>query len=249
MKSRPILFSGPMVRALLAGTKTQRIVKGIPLQPAPRCHPDHKAKHAAPYFDAYCGEPKTPQNPRGMGEYWTWWQVDDRQYGPLIRCPYGKPGDRLWVKETVSESEPCYLGGRPQPTVWYRADNNRPTWAERKWTPSIHCARRLSRITLEVTDVRVQRLQDISEEDARAEGITSRQIPKPWGNEPGWSADWSRVGTPSKYARDGKTVADEDICLASARLAYWNLWESINGPGSWDANPFVWVVSFKRVEQ
>jgi hypothetical protein len=227
-----------MVRAILAGQKSQtrRIVKGIPLQPAPRCHPDHKASPDA-WDDVRC-----------FGDEWSF-RGETALTEHLIRCPYGKPGDRLWVKETVSESEPCYLGGRPQPTVWYRADNNRPTWAERKWTPSIHCARRLSRITLEITDVRVERLNDISEEDARAEGITSRQIPKPWGNEPGWSADWSRVGTPSKYARDGKTVADEDICLASARLAYWNLWQSINGPGSWDANPFVWVVSFKRVEQ
>ncbi len=131
----------------------------------------------------------------------------------LSDCPYGVPGDRIWVKETVSESEPCYLGGKPQPTVWYRADNNRPTWAERKWTPSILCPRRLSRILLELTDVRVERLQAISEADARAEGVR------------GWD-EASTTETPDDY-----------------RL----LWESINGPGSWAANPWVWALTFRRL--
>jgi hypothetical protein len=219
-----------MVRAILAGQKSQtrRIVKGIPLQPAPRCHPDHKASPDA-WDDVRC-----------FGDEWSF-RGETALTEHLIRCPYGKPGDRLWVKETVSESEPCYLGGRPQPTVWYRADNNRPTWAERKWTPSIHCARRLSRITLEVTDVRVQRLQDISEEDAMAEGVESREVITGASYEGGGHVE--KCGARYLHGTWPCDVFDSSVD------AFSDLWQSINGPGSWDANPFVWVVSFKRVEQ
>lgn len=202
MKERPILFSGPMVRALLAGTKTQtrRIVKPAP---GPEFW-DH-----AGYELVICDD--------GLMRFA--WKEDGKvsPYSPEVRCPYGHRGDRLWVKETVSESEPgTYLGGRLQPSVWYRADNNRPTWADRKWTPSIHCARRLSRITLEITGVRVERLWSITEADAKAEGCTTRTY------------------------RDGRGQE-------TAAIAYRSLWIDINGSASWDANPWVWVVEFKRV--
>ena len=181
MTDRPILFSAPMVRAILAGTKTQtrRVVK-----------PAHKA---------WMDQPVTHQ----LGEW------DKR---PL---PYGKPGDRLWVRETwqaVSGNDRArHIMTHPRPDRgWLEyAATPRDDEPAYKWRPSIHMPRWASRITLEVTGVRVERLQDISEADAISEGT-----PFPCG---GW------VG------------------------GYQKLWESIHGPGSWDLNPWVWVVEFKRV--
>lgn len=126
-------------------------------------------------------------------------------------CPYGKPGDRLWVREAwrlreIGEdwSRDCGTG------VAYRATD--PDGRAEKWRSSLHMPRWASRITLEVTGVRVERLQDISHDDACAEGIES--------------------------TRGGALACIE---------RYRRLWESINGPGSWDANPWVWAVSFKRL--
>lgn len=218
MKYRPILFSAPMVRALLAGTKTQtrRIVKlknqSLPL--ALGFWEDDDGKCVDKDGPRWSFGHRVPGDPQNM-------YVHER-----VTCPYGQPGDRLWVRETTSESEPCFLGGRAQPTVWYRADNNRPMWADCKWTPSIHCARRLSRITLEITGVRVERLQGISEKDALAEGLESMA--------PAFGHGW-------------QSIAPVSGGWAPPVLAYRELWESINGPDSWDKNPWVWVVEFKRL--
>jgi len=185
MTERPILFSAPMVRAILAGTKTQtrRVVK-----------PAHKA---------WMDQPVTHQ----LGEW------DKR---PL---PYGKPGDRLWVRETwqaVSGNDRArHIMTHPRPDRgWLEyAATPRADEPAYKWRPSIHMPRWASRIMLEVTGVRVERLQDISEADAMAEGVTAGKY----------------TGLDRAYAR-----------------AYSDLWEQINGPGSWDANPWVWVIEFKR---
>ncbi len=210
MKERPILFNGPMVRAILEGRKTQtrRVVK---------------AKHL-PFLGNLLG---------GF--------LDGRwNQRPL---PYGKPGDRLWVREkfeVVRETcsyeveeydyfqwdeefygppqealkDECPRGG-DRALILYASDEEEPVgW----WKPSIHMPRWASRITLEVVAVRVERLQEISEADAEAEGVA--------------------------FMRD---YPDADETL-SARQLYDILWESINGAGSWDANPWVWVIEFKRVE-
>lgn len=227
MKERPILFNGPMVNAILAGRKkqTRRIVK--------------------------------PQ-PEGMLGVSPWWKAESDPSAPNIvpPCPFGQPGDLLWVRETFSEMVGHHrglLGGNYAYKASMTAESERcrqdyiKAGYPYQWTPSIHMPRAASRITLEISAVRVERLKEISEEDARAEGITSREIAKKWGREVGWCADWSRVGRPSKYAENGIT-AESDICLSTARHAFANLWEFINGPGSWDANPWVWVVEFQRVE-
>ncbi len=229
MRCRPILMSGAMVRASLREidpkTQTRRIV--------------------------------TPQPPAGC-DLWSGWVIDStcrKEVGkaawgdaelPLcnkrhrVRCPYGQIGDRLWVRETTSESEPCFLGGKAQPTVWYRADNNRPMWADCAWTPSIFCPRGLSRLTLEITEVRVERLQDISDEDAGAEGIIRENLPPDPDNfHPPGSYGYVTGLLPFPQGRIHVTKVE----------AYRDLWESINDVGSWDANPWVWVVSFKRVAQ
>ena len=199
-KERPILFSGDMVRAILDGRKTmtRRVVKMATPPQAERVQ----------HFE---------------GLRWDWLRYDGLRLS-TFKCPFGKTGDRLWVRETFRLSDPndcaCYepcrcRSGQPM----YRADGHYHDM-EYKWKPSIYMPRWSSRITLEVTGVRVERLQDISEEDAQAEGA-----PLELG------------------------VLERTILGAKARYrsGFVRLWESINGPGSWDANPWVWCVSFKRV--
>jgi hypothetical protein len=241
MKERPILFSAPMVRAILAGTKTQtrRVVK----------------------YDI-----RGPSEPMDTFDWYNfngkWVGAHGRGYpfkmtNAALLCPYGQPGDRLWVREThylhgiwsvrkdddgkrrwtfypnqdmgVQFSEPSgFIKGRSTTVAgWYRR-------------PSIHMPRWASRITLEVTGVRVERLQDISEADAQAEGIERLPAPVIDG---GWSG-------PNRFTLKGMGAG---ACAGNvswneptATDLYRRLWEEINGPGSWDTNPWVWVVSFNR---
>lgn len=193
MSDRPILFSAPMVRRLLDGSKTQtrRVV-----------NPQPSAGFWVPY--------RCPD--------WRWnWVVDKTGMGSgdPFRCPYGVPGDRLWVRETWA---PRTLGQLPEidrhAKPRYRATEDlRPEWGN-AWKPSIHMPRWASRITLEVTGVRVERLQEIDEAGAVAEGMAPRTV--------------------SAF----RVEARADFCA---------LWNTINGPDSWDANPWVWVVEFRRL--
>lgn len=203
MTERGILFSAPMVRALLDGMKTQtrRVVK---MPPSWDC---------IVYAD--------------WGNGWWPYRSDDGESPSYdnneipLNCPYGRTGDHLWVREMhrpVWGQTPGYLTG-----VDYRADP-RAKWerlgdqtgAPLKWTPSIHMKREYSRILLEVVGVRVERLQDISDDDARAEGCSGYET--------------------SPFA-DPVPPSGE----------YRELWEQINGAGTWAANPWVWVVEFRRI--
>lgn len=208
MTERPILFSGPMVRALLDGTKTQtrRILKS-------NCQE--------------IGE-------RDDGSPWPWSEHPDTSADHWHACPYGQPGDRLWVRETFLDTfgtgvEHRDQGGNLQRYA-FAADCLPGSYGDEarkayglKWKPSIHMPRAASRILLEITGVRVERLQAIGEADARAEGVTIE--------------DRHTVG-----------YCTGEFLPPSIR-AYRDLWESINGAGSWDANPWVWVVEFRRVER
>ena len=179
MKERSILFSAPMVRAILGGRKTQtrRPVKNLGFVP-------------------------------GIGHVLN--GSDDSSEWPDF-CPHGKTGDRLWVRETFLQDTEGFI---------YRADGDFEGNAKilGGWRPSIYMPRWASRILLEVTNVRVERLHDISEEDAIAEGV---QI------------------------TDEYTGCADDI--DSHAHAYKFLWDSTNGKGSWDLNPFVWVIEFRRI--
>lgn len=188
MRELPILFSAPMVRALLAGTKTQtrRIVKARDLE----------------WMDVHQGL-REPDNAE--------------------RCPYGQPGgDRLYVRETWAAPHAYdHLPPRliPQDArIHYAATEDRGGLL---WRPSIHMPRWASRITLEVTGVLVERLQEISYEDARAEGV--------------------------EFWRNDGTLTELPPCSAH-RYEFEDLWTSINGADSWNANPWVWVVSFRRLD-
>ena len=194
IKERPILFSAPMVRAILDGRKTvtRRPVKGAGL------------KWLEDFTPEYVADPANSL------------------------CPYGKPGDRLWVRETCFINDYRQAGvpveERADVDLVYRADPL-PDWEGEEslitWRPSIHMPRWASRILLEITDVRVERLQDISRADIRAEGL---QCPPELGGD-----------DVSPNYRDWYPAA------------WRQLWESINGADSWNANPWVWVVEFKRV--
>lgn len=219
MKERPILFSGPMVRAILEGRKTmtRRVVK-----------PDG-AHHLFPFLDL-------PGNQTGE---WAWCS-SSHVVSKHIHCPYGQVGDRLWVRESF---QPLFADGVENhwETDWKTgkgyaisypatdgiheyldADDNLTDACK----PSIHMPRWASRILLEITAVRVERLQDISEADAIAEGI---------------SADLD-----GRY-HCGFDEAGEIKCKSPVTAYAW-LWNGINGADSWAANPWVWVVEFKRVQ-
>lgn len=212
MRERPILFSGPMVAALLAGRKTvtRRMAKDVTGDTVP---------------------------------YWPGWKHD----GDFVRpehCPYGQPGDRLWVRETwrawalvgagdlwrvqyaADEAHRDLVVGDVIPTDW-----ECPRACARGNAPGIHMPRWASRLTLEVTSVRVERLHDITEEDARAEGV--ERHPEPFTS--GW-----RNYEPSP--------AFESVAYhAAARESFASLWRAINGIESWDSNPYVWRIEFRRV--
>ncbi|AZD84729.1 Phage protein [Pseudomonas chlororaphis subsp. aureofaciens] len=217
IKEHQILFKGPMVRAILDGRKTvtRRLVK--PQFPASVCE-------VLPYLN-YRGA-WIPRNPLRPDEPW------ERE---VRLCPYGQPGDRLWVRESLGYD--CEYGhyfdagGAHGETVYlcslfddeeaqtgYSYDGLLP---ERS-VPSIHLHRRYSRIQLEVTAVRVERLQDISEDQALAEGI-------------------------AKHPDGGYHVKESGHYWAGPIDSFASLWESINGADSWNTNPWVWVVEFKQV--
>jgi len=234
---RPILFSGEMVSAILDGRKTvtRRVVKPQPANDWRFTGGYGRITSKHPHKDKF-----------GVfirrGEHTDFPEVD------IIPCPYGQPGDRLWVRETWADVN---LSGAPG--IAYRADGDVrdlmeelsflddhgafnyddervkgyhfAAWyedlisgAEGRWRPSIHMPRWASRIQLEITAVRVERLHDISEEQAQAEG--ARPL----------------------------TVKLKKLAPRASRMGFIDLWCSINGDESWDANPWVWVVEFEVIK-
>jgi hypothetical protein len=224
MKERPIIFSAPMIKALLDGRKTQtrRIIK-------PQPEVNDQGNLCGDWLSKPLGGLLVPK-------------LQDI----VIHCPFGEIGDVLWVRETwqiadwTEEGDPfvrykstgdvinrgqhvsegdlerveemwAELSGRDN----YLIDNKA---ADRKWRSPIFMPKWASRITLEITNIRVERLNDISEEDAIAEGVTQYVVDTPTG----------------KLAN--KVIDD-----------YMEIWESINGKGSRDINPFVWVIEFRRI--
>jgi len=221
MKERPILFSVPMVNAILAGRKTQtrRVVK-LP---------------KSGDFDGV----------RVADGALLWSRPDQPTGTNVIKSPYGAPGDRLWVRETWRPARTILPVGW---SIGYAANEDRkrvapadvpddwqePLAAKTGFVPSIHMPRWASRITLEVTDVRVERLWEISVDDAKAEGVElvrGRDVPAAMG---GGVETW-------------RDYLDPEGWVTSAQSSFSSLWRSINGAESWAANPWVWVVNLKRV--
>ncbi|MBN3093513.1 hypothetical protein H4F39_07395 [Pectobacterium brasiliense] len=227
MKERGIIFNGEMVRAILDGRKTQtrRAIKPQRTDPAWSVKPT-----------------QSPITDRHTHDWWL--PTGTKPYSSLPCCPFGMVGDRLWVRETFAD-----VNTENGPAFTYRADDGlkfclddeSPVNYERYpgknfamwcgdlwrgedghiWTPSIHMPRWASRITLEITDVRVERLNSISESDALAEGFTSTvQL----------------------------TESGDDYTGSYPSEKFSNTWQSIYGAESWDANPWCWVITFRRIE-
>ncbi len=245
--ARPILFNGPMVRAALDGSKTQdrRPVRfptyggyqstaddwEISVEPQARLF--ITSRHGI-VFDTQCGRPS-----RGMQDH-------------LLTCPYGQPGDFLWVRETWQEffadevplerrgGQPGRMGipARPEraavvAVVVYRADGELPPHEEYGaaiWRPSIHMPRWASRLTLRITDVRVQRVREISEDDARAEGFETDEF--------------------LDYDEWQHSVAPRDVpcTFRTLRSDFEAAWESTY-PGSWERNDWVWALTFEVIKR
>lgn len=202
VKERPILFSGRMVRAILEGHKTQtrRVVKFMSREdPTHFVLCDNGLWQAASHDDG-----------------------SDFPVGPAFPCPYGKPGDQLWVRETWQQYQEGPGGQRATIDVPCRNVGNLCYAADfdedpPRWRPSIHMPRWASRIQLEVTGVRVERVQDITYGDCKEEGVDMSDVVY----EPDWDF-----------------------------RSFQTLWDSINADRGygWESNPWVWVVKFKQVE-
>lgn len=233
MNEKPILFNAEMVNAILSGNKTQtrRVMK---VQPSDCFSPmnmglalDYTARWYTPGVIDKHGYLQPAKN-EVFG-------VAGEEEG--YACPFGADGDHLWVRETFEaipdHDEPVGCSG-----ILYAADIPFPN---RKWTPSIHMPRWASRILLEITSVRVERLNDISHEDACREGIHTEVwdqtvVARNYAVEDEFFQFWSE-GLPHYVEMD-------ELYRASFR----SLWESIYGTDSWQANPWVWVIEFKRTE-
>jgi len=253
MKERPILFSAPMVRAIMDGRKTQtrRVVK-------PQPHEDWKLKSCGiltcEAHSLHAEQVAIFDRPDGLNQPY--------------KFPYGQPGDQLWVREAWrigawDENRPAFAldycdgaskewievpdamgdDGELFDRIWQQSSDDaakalgiqdryqwEPGQSPCRWRPSIHMPRWASRIQLEITVIRVERLQDISEADALAEGIQAYSD-----------------GTYRDYNVPDDKVFDH-YTFASPVDSYRTLWDTINGPGSWEANPWVWVIEFRRIK-
>lgn len=192
MKQRPILFSTPMVQAILEGRKTQtrRIVKPQPIVGLENIKDDI-------FFDTHTS---------GIEQ-------------KVFKCPYGKIGDVLWVRETFLENDGEY---------YFKAsmDDSDNKYLSGSWKPSIHMPKIAARIYLKITNVRVEKLQDISEQDSVNEGVEESSIDK------GWYKNYVN-----------------NLLTKNAIRSFFSLWESINGNKSLDNNPWVWLIEFERIEK
>lgn len=201
MKEKPILFSTPMVQAILRDEKTQtrRIIKP---QPEIRIFP--------------CGTRK---------KYWT---SDNPKllHAKYIHQNYGEIGDVIWVRETFAKREFPAIGN---PYI-YKAEQEDGHYFG-PWKPSIFMPKEACRIKLKIIDIRVERIQDISEGDAKSEGVSLHERGKHWLN----------------YIDQSYKMTQFIYNLYSAKESYKSLWTLINGRDSWNNNPWVWVIEFKRI--
>lgn len=214
VKERPILFSAPMVRALLEGRKTvtRRALNAQALK---------NIGYGVQLGECHELPSEGPLHPNSIGYYTDF-------------CPFGQIGDRLWVRETFGLQVRHYGGGAGEHIV-YRATNPDAIYCKSaegqeypvKWKPSIHMPRHSSRILLEITEVCVERLQDITEAQAKAEGV--------------------RIYTDHAELGDWWHVEGIETYSADPRKSLELLWSSVGG--NWNANPWVWVVEFKKVTQ
>lgn len=230
---RPIIFSTPMVRAILDGRKTQtrRVFK----------HNITQIEIESIGYSTF--------TPEGFISMRGKRKIDAEGYAEwFVKCPYGMPGDRLWVRETFARvcydpSGTCDGWGCKHCKFQYKADT--PTskfpgewpndWPSKdvpcRWRPSIHMPREASRICLEVKSVRVERVRDISDKDAIAEGVE-------------W---YGKNFHENPVFKDYSLQTVDGFGWCTPQRSFRSLWERINGTTSWTENPWVWVIEFAVV--
>lgn len=219
MKEHPILFSTPMVQAILEGRKTQtrRVVKP---------QPEGDSRPISEWNPHVYGSIRAEYETKIVGKIFPF-KKGNSLYSPS--CPYGQAGDILWVRETWAYLD--FLGPEDADYV-YKASDNGKDWENNtegwKWKPSIYMPKEACRLFLKIKSVRVERLQDISEEDAKAEGVLY------YGEE---SNDYKNY--------EYNDIYGDDWGVLTAKESFKTLWQSINGPESWLANPWVWVIEFE----
>lgn len=231
MTEYPAIFHRTMVPPIMAGLKlkTRRVIKQQP-------NAVHGGTEPYWYVGGYRAWPyRKPMTALHQG-------------GTVLRCPYGKAGDRLWVREACRAEE--LEGGldvvryRATPDEWVPIEGTRESvdqWLNMRdyrgkksaWVPPIHMPRWACRIVLEVTGIAVERLQDITEEDAIAEGV---------------ERDGTFTMTDGSVADTYKDYSLPNTSCINARDSFKSLWCSLHGRAGWDENPWVWVVSFKRMQ-
>ncbi len=234
MKERPILFSGPMIRALLGGSKTQtrRLVdKDFPTEAESKTAGSYwllsQSVERSVKFYSLNDYERLPKEPGSYDIVGSVGWMADRGFKRTYVSPYGIPGDRLWVRETHGT-----VKGNGIRTV-YRADGDQPlgldgnpVFGKMIWRPSIFMRRADSRLTLEITSVRAERLQSITDEDIRAEGMTRESVAELLG------------------------VNERDTADASIRELWGLGWDAINGKrATWLSDPWCWVIGFRCVEK
>lgn len=204
---RPILFSTDMVKGIMGGRKTmtRRVVSPQPISP-----------------DDSFGTINGFSNGKSA--------VQCNHLQKVITCPYGQPGDLLWVRETFFDCNPFHSFPAFEDSERYLFKADDDFIFDHKWKPSIHMPKDAARIWLEVTNIRVERLQDISHEDAKNEGV------KPIGENCEGATIFRNYADPADYVGTGEL---------STRMSFRSLWDSINSKITWNDNPWVWVISFK----
>jgi hypothetical protein len=253
MADNPIVFSQREMHDLLDGrmTQTRVVLKDVPPAPAANHPANTRPRHRAPYLDAYCNGPKTEQNPRGMGHWWNWRQVDGRACKPQFKVGVA-PGDRLWVRETWKPHS-VFAHMRPRdipPTSIYCREAFSYAPSSTPWVRAMWMPRWASRFTLDVVDVKVERLQDISEKDAIASGI----LRKTWGTaleikDRSEKAQRKRHPDTPVYWGPGKDGDrwSRGCWLFTADEAFERLWNREHGKDKWDDNPWVAAVTFRLI--
>ncbi len=230
MKERPVIFNGEMVRAIIDGRKTQTR-RLVPEWQRPKPYPENDGEHHYNWMAVAQSDRRW-----GYGVFGETEEACAKELSIMAPCPFGNAGDRLWVRETFMD----LTGTGIEATTGkfegfaYRADTPAGSYGDEvrkeygmKWTPSLHMPRKACRILLEITAVRVERLNDISESDAKSEGV------KPAGD---MLPDYP------------DTFLTPNGDFATAKVAFQRLWQSIYGEESWGDNPWVWVIEFRRLE-
>lgn len=237
MKERPVLFNGDMVRAIIDGRKTQTR-RLVPAWQLPKHYPDNTEN---PRYNWMATAQR--HHRWGYGVFGETEEACAKELSEMAPCPFGSAGNRLWVRETFMDLTGTGIEARTGQFEGYayRADTPPGSLGDEtrkeyklKWTPSLHMPRKACRLVLEITNVRVERLNSISEEDALAEGI--RRTDNNFGNGPAY-CDYMLANL-NDVAEWYNRPSDSFI----------SLWQSIYGAESWQANPWVWVIEFRRVK-